>query len=231
MISDRLQSQIDSLAAVPDRVLSALDGYRQTVEPPTSLVLDPANANLHTPENLDAIGQSLNAFGFRKNAIAVQEGTRIVYAGNGIVRWCVENDVAVCPVLWIPESMTEAEAKAFGLADNQAARLAEYDFAQMQETLAALEGEFSPEDLGFDPDELDEAFAEIAMVDDAVSDMRKQPKDKDTADTGSGLVKLLFLPSEMSVVEKALRVAQKPSRGEALVHICKVFLGYTDAEK
>ena len=231
MISDRLQTQIDALASAPEGVLSEVEGYRQTVETPKSLIFDPTNSNTHNPENLEAIGRSLNAFGFRKNAIAVQEGTRIIYAGNGIVEWCVANDVKVCPVLWIPESISEAEAKAFGLADNQSAQLAEWDFQQMQETLEALDGEFSPEDLGFDPEVLEEAFAEIAMVDDAVSDMRKQPKETDTSKENSGLVKLLFLPTEMPVVEKALRLAEKPSRGEALVHICKMFLEATDAEE
>ena len=110
MISERLAKQIKALSAVPDGVISDVEGYRQTIEDPHSLVLDPNNANLHTDENLEAIGYSLNAFGFRKNAIAVQEGSRIIYAGNGIVQWCIANSVEVCPVVWIPESLTETEA-------------------------------------------------------------------------------------------------------------------------
>ena len=178
MISERLQSQIQALSKVPGGIISEVDGYRQTIEDPTSLVPDPENANVHTDENLAAIGNSLNAFGFRKNPIAVQEGSRIIYAGNGIVQWCIENDVPVCPVVWIPKEMSEAEAKAFALSDNQSARLAEWDFEQIEETLENIKDEFSPQALGFDPDDLQEAFDEMANVDAAVGNMRNAPVKK-----------------------------------------------------
>ena len=229
MISERLQDQIDALKAVTSGIISDIDGYRQTVENPKDLVLDPDNANIHNADNLQAIGFSLNQFGFRKNAIAVQEETRIVYAGNGIVQWCIENDVPVCPVVWIPAEMSEQEAKAFALADNQAPRLAEWDFDQLQETLTEFGDTFEPESLGFDADTLHEAFSEMQDVDDAVESM-KPPKPKQAIGTGSGLVKLLFTPSEMPTVEKALRLANKPSRGEALTAICQAFLDAEDTD-
>ena len=225
MISDRLQSQINTLASITDGIISDVDGYRQTVEKPTTLVLDPNNANLHNAENLDTIGKSLNAFGFRKNAIAVQEGSRIVYAGNGIVQWCIENGLNAVPVLWIPESMSEAEAKAFALADNQSAKLADWDFQQMEQTLSEIAADFNPADLGFDPDEIADAFEQIETVESVVVNTRANPKDKDKSETTSGLVKLLFVPSELGVVEKAIREANQPSRGEALTLICKTYLG------
>lgn len=231
MLSERLEKQIKALASVKGGVISDVDGYRQTVEDPKTLIPDPENANIHTDENLAAIGQSLNAFGFRKNAIAVQEESRIIYAGNGIVQWCIENDVPVCPVVWIPKEMTEAEAKAFALTDNQSPRLAEWDIDQLEKTLESIGEEFSPESLGFDPDELNEAFEEIANVDAAVGKMRNTPVKKEIAGGSGGLVKLLFLPSELGTVERALRVAQMPSRGEALTAICKAYLESKDAEK
>ena len=229
MISDRLQSQINTLASITDGIISDVDGYRQTVENPLTLVLDPNNANLHNAENLDAIGKSLNAFGFRKNAIAVQEGSRIVYAGNGIVQWCIENGVNAVPVVWIPESISEAEAKAFALSDNQSAKLADWDFQQMEQTLSEIAAEFNPEDLGFDPDEIADAFEQIETVESVVVNTRANPKDKDKSEPTSGLVKLLFVPSELGVVEKAIREANQPSRGEALALICKAYLETQDA--
>ena len=228
MISDRLQSQINTLASITDGIISDVDGYRQTVEKPTTLVLDPNNANLHNAENLDAIGKSLNAFGFRKNAIAVQEGSRIVYAGNGIVQWCIENGINAVPVLWIPESMSESDAKAFALADNQSAKLADWDFQQMEQTLSEIAADFNPADLGFDPDEIADAFEQIETVESVVVNTRANPKDKDKSETTSGLVKLLFVPSELGVVEKAIREANQPSRGEALALICKAYLETQD---
>ena len=224
MISERLQHQIQALSKVPNGIISEVDGYRQTVEAPNTLVPDPENANIHTDENLAAIGNSLNKFGFRKNPIAVQEGTRVIYAGNGIVQWCIENDVPVCPVVWIPESMSEADAKAFSLVDNQSGKLAEWDIEQIEATLQSISDEHSPEELGFDPDALQEAFDEMANVDTAVGNMRNSPIKKEKAEPTSGLVKILLLPTEIGTVEKALRTAQQPSRGEALTEICKQFL-------
>ena len=231
MISERLKSQINALSKVPNGILSDVEGYRQTVESPKSLVPDPENANIHTDENLASIGNSLNKFGFRKNAIAVQEGSRIIYAGNGIVQWCIENDVPVCPVVWIPKEMSEADAKAFSLADNQSGKLAEWDFGQIEATLESIKGEHTPEELGFDPDELQEAFDEISHVDEAVGNMRNTPIKKEKAEGSGGLVKILLLPTEIGTVEKALRAAQQPSRGEALTEICKQFLEQHDGEK
>lgn len=227
-LSQRLRTQITALASIPDGIISDIDGYRQTVETPISLVLDPNNANLHSEENLAAIGKSLNAFGFRKNAIAVQEGSRIVYAGNGIVEWCIENDVAACPVVWIPESMSEAEAQAFALADNQSAKLSDWDFEQMQETLDAIQADFNPADLGFDPDELSDVFDQMEHVESVVVNTRTAPDKKDKDDPASGMVKLLFVPSELGAVEKAIRHANQSSRGEALTLICKAYLETQD---
>ena len=231
MISQRLAKQIKALAAIPDGIISDVDGYRQTIEYPNTLVHEPNNANVHTDENLASIGNSLNKFGFRKNAIAVQEETRIIYAGNGIVQWCVENDVSVCPVVWIPKEMSEADAKAFSLADNQSGKLAEWDVEQIEQTLQSISGEHSPEELGFDPDALNAAFDELSGVDEAVGNMRNTPIKKEKSEPSGGLVKILLLPTEIGTVEKALRAAQMPSRGEALTLICKQFLEQHDGEK
>lgn len=232
MLSERFENQIKALESVKDGVISEVEGYRQTVEDPTSLVLDPQNATIHNPKNLETIGNSLNAFGFRKNAIAVQERTRIVYAGNGIVQWCIANGIKVCPVVWIPESMTETEAKAFALADNQSAKTADYNLDTLHQTLGEVEDEFTAERLGFDTEEISEMLGEYESVDEAIANMRKTSV-RGTGENApkSGLVKLLFMPSELTIVERALRAASKPSRGEALTAICREYLEGHDGEE
>ena len=232
MLSKRFEKQIKALESVKDGVISEVEGYRQTVEDPTSLVLDPQNATIHNAKNLETIGNSLNAFGFRKNAIAVQEGTRIIYAGNGIVQWCIANGVKVCPVVWIPESMTETEAKAFALADNQSAKLADYDIDTLGETLEEIADAFTAEQLGFDTEEISEQLGEMETVDEAIENMRKTSVRATGANAPkSGLVKLLFMPSELATVEKALRAADKASRGEALTAICQSYLEGQNGEE
>ena len=232
MLSDRLEKQIKVFSSIKDGVISDIDGYRQTVEDPASLVLDPNNAKVHSEHDLDMIGNSLNAFGFRKNAIAVQEKTRIVYAGNGMVQWCVANGVEICPVLWIPETMTESEAKAFALADNQTVMLADYDWAELLARLEDISDEFSPEQLGFDNEVVARYMDEVGSIDEAIESMRKTDISTPSKDRNkSGLVKLLFAPSELSVVERALKATNQPSRGEALSVICQAYLEGKDAQK
>ena len=60
-LSQRLRTQITALASIPDGIIRyrRLSSNRRE----THIVLDPNNANLHSEENLDAIGKSLNAFG------------------------------------------------------------------------------------------------------------------------------------------------------------------------
>ena len=232
MLSKRLETQIKAFSAIEDGVISEIDAYRQTVEDPKSLVLDPNNAKVHAERDLEAIGHSLNAFGFRKNAVAVQEKTRIIYAGNGIVQWLIANDIKVCPVLWIPESMTESEAKAFALADNQSAALAEYDWSAIIARLGDIKEDFTAEELGFETELVSGLFDEIGSVDEAIESMRRTDINVPGKERNkSGLVKLLFMPSELAVVEKALRAANQGSRGEALSVICKAYLEGIDAEE
>ena len=234
MLSERLEKQIRVFEAIKEKdgVISEIDGYRQTIEAPTSLVLDPNNAKVHTERDLESIGHSLNTFGFRKNAISVQEKTRIVYAGNGIVQWLIANNVNVCPVLWIPETMTESEAKAFALADNQTATLADYDWSAVMARLGDIKEEFTAEELGFNTELVAELFDEIGSVDEAIESMRRTDVSVPGSERNkSGLVKLLFMPSELSVVERALRAANQPSRGEALSVICQAYLEGIDGEK
>ena len=232
VLSKRLEAQIKVFQSIKGGVISDIDEYRQTVEDPNSLVLDPNNAKVHKAHDLEMIGHSLNAFGFRKNAISVQENTRIVYAGNGIVSWLIANEINVCPVLWIPESMTESEAKAYALMDNQSAELAEYDWTEILARLEDISDDFAPEELGFDTEVVTALFSEMGSVDDAIESMRKtkisSPSD---VRNKSGLVKLLFMPSELADVERALKAANQPSRGEALSVICRAYLEGIDAEK
>lgn len=152
MISDLLQAQLDAFRAHKDVPLTDIEGFRQTIEDPSTLFLDTENAREHSPENLQAIGESLNMFGFRKSSICVQEESRIVYAGNGIVTYLQYNDIDVCPVLWIPESFTEEQAMAFALADNRSSDLSAWNLEQLEENLASVAEEIDIEPLGFDPE-------------------------------------------------------------------------------
>jgi len=112
------------------------------------LELDPNNARRHSKKNLDAIAGSLREFGQRKPIVVWRN--RVV-AGNGTLvaarslGWR-EISVARCPDDW-----DEVRVKAFALADNRSAELAEWDEQVLTEQLKELQlAEFDVEAIGFE---------------------------------------------------------------------------------
>jgi ParB-like nuclease family protein len=90
-----------------------------------SVHYDPDNARLHPERNIAAIKESLISFGQVK-PIVVQRSTMKVVAGNGTLQCMKElgyKKVAACVI-----DMSDAEAAAFGIADNKTAELAKWDF-------------------------------------------------------------------------------------------------------
>jgi site-specific DNA-methyltransferase (adenine-specific) len=114
----------------------------------TELSLDPRNARKHSQRNLEAIAASLEKFGQRK-PIVVHRG--VILAGNGTLEaaktlgW-TEIDVAEVPDDWDNET-----AKAYALADNRTAELAEWDESELAKQLLELvENEWDIAELGFE---------------------------------------------------------------------------------
>jgi DNA modification methylase len=120
------------------------------------LTLDPRNARTHSQKNLDAITNSLVKFGQRKPIVVSGHG--VVLAGNGTLeaakglKWDYI-DVAVAPQDW-----DENTARAYALADNRTAELADWDQAVLTEQLLELhDAEFDIEALGFEMPQVIEA--------------------------------------------------------------------------
>lgn len=115
--------------------------------PVASLTLDPANVRRHNPKNLEAIKGSLARFGQQKPIVVTDKN--VVIAGNGTLEaaralgW-EKIDVAVT-------KLKGADATAFAIADNRTAELAEWDNAELQRTLIALQNDdVDVASLGFD---------------------------------------------------------------------------------
>jgi ParB-like chromosome segregation protein Spo0J len=113
-----------------------------------SLTPDPANARKHDSKNLKAIASSLEKFGQRKPIVVTPNS--IVVAGNGTVEaakslgW-TEIAIARTPVGWSWDQI-----KAFALADNRSAELAEWDDKVLADQLIELDANgWELEELGF----------------------------------------------------------------------------------
>lgn len=118
-----------------------------------SLIHDPQNARKHTKKNLDALVQSLEKFGQRK-PIVVHRG--VVIAGNGMMEAAKSINWKEITVTEVPDDWDDTKAKAYAIADNRTAELAEWDNDILAETLIELQDEgWLLDDLGFPEKEPD----------------------------------------------------------------------------
>ena len=119
------------------------------------LSLDPKNARKHSQRNLDAIAASLKQFGQRK-PIVVHRG--VVLAGNGTLEAAKALGWSEIEVAEVPEDWDNDTAKAYALADNRTAELAEWDESELAKQLLELQdADWDITELGFEvPKLLDE---------------------------------------------------------------------------
>jgi len=89
------------------------------------LTPDPENARTHDSKNLKAIAGSLEQFGQRKPIVITSNG--VIIAGNGTVRAAKELGWTHIDATRLPEDWTTDKAKAYALADNRTAELADWD--------------------------------------------------------------------------------------------------------
>jgi site-specific DNA-methyltransferase (adenine-specific) len=116
----------------------------------SSLRLDPNNARRHDKKNLEAIKGSLSLFGQRKPIVV--SGDNLIVAGNGTVEAARELGWTEIYVARIPHDWTPEQIKAYALADNRTAELAEWDSKILAEQLLELDAEgWDVAEFGFEP--------------------------------------------------------------------------------
>jgi 16S rRNA G966 N2-methylase RsmD len=112
------------------------------------LSLDPRNARKHSQRNLEAIAASLEKFGQRK-PIVVHRG--VVLAGNGTLEAAKTLGWTEIDVAEVPDDWDNDTAKAYALADNRTAELAEWDESELAKQLLELvDAEWNITELGFE---------------------------------------------------------------------------------
>ena len=97
--------------------------------------LDPKNARKHGAKNLETIKASLATFGQRKPVVV--DKNMVVIAGNGTV---TAAKLLGWTAIWVEMSDLEGDdARAYALADNKTAELAEWDDEALTSALRELE--------------------------------------------------------------------------------------------
>jgi DNA modification methylase len=115
----------------------------------------PRNARKHSRTQIRAIAKSIQAFGF--NAPILIDKNYQILSGEG--RWEAAKVIGLTHVPVIPlEHLTEAEARAYMLADNKLTDRSGWDDIKVATELKALSElavEFEIEATGFEPQEID----------------------------------------------------------------------------
>lgn len=138
-----------------------------TVDPAT-VTLDVLNARAHPTRNLSTIKRSLQQFGQTKPIVLSRDG--IVLAGNGTVLAARELGWSELAAVQVP--LDGEQARAYAIADNRAAELAEWDY----ETLAGLMKDLDHKDLlGWSNEEIDDVLGALVADDPAAEEEPAEP--------------------------------------------------------
>lgn len=121
-----------------------------------TLTADPRNAKKHDARSIEAISMSLREFGQVKPIVVDASG--VVLAGNGTL---AAAQALGWETIWLVRTeLTGDAARAYAIADNRTAELAEWDFDELHKQLAEIEASSKSllDVAWFDPSEAVRAF-------------------------------------------------------------------------
>ena len=122
------------------------------------------NARTHSPEQVKKLQSSLREFGFI-NPVIIDDKFNIV-AGHGRILAAQAEGIKEVPCVYV-DYLTEAQKKAYILADNRMAMDAGWDEEMLKVELEALQGmDFDLAMTGFDEKELADLFKDESEVQD-----------------------------------------------------------------
>ncbi len=133
-----------------------------TYQPVASLRPDPKNPRIHSEKQVQQIARSIEAFGF--NVPLLVNAEMQVVAGHGRLQACQVLGITEVPTISL-EHLTEAQARAFMIADNRLTENAAWDdrlLAQQFKDLSEVELDFSLEATGFEMGEIDVMIENLA---------------------------------------------------------------------
>lgn len=140
---------------------------------PDALTAHPRNARRHSAKQIDQIAASISAFGFNAPVLVDREGQ--ILAGHGRVEAARRLGLATIPTVAM-EHLTDAEKRAFMLADNQIAGQSTWDLQMLAtelEQLTLVDEPFELTDTGFEMPEID------ALVESLHKPTAEDPADQD----------------------------------------------------
>jgi ParB-like chromosome segregation protein Spo0J len=144
-----------------------------------TLKFDPTNARKHDNKNLDAIAGSLKLFGQRKPLTVTPDS--IVITGNGTLQAAINLGWTEIAIARIPVGWSYEKIRAWALADNRTAELAEWNPEILKEQLLELDANgWELSEFGFEslhpPTEEQEPLKDFPSFDDTDETKYQCPK-------------------------------------------------------
>lgn len=103
---------------------------------PTALKPHPSNSRAHSREQLDALKKSIREFGFTKPIVVDEE--HMILAGHGAWTAAREMELPEVPI-HVHSGLTDAQKRAYLIADNRLAELSAWDKPLLAAELEALD--------------------------------------------------------------------------------------------
>jgi ParB family transcriptional regulator, chromosome partitioning protein len=193
----------------------------------TDLVPYENNSRTHSQQQVDQIKRSMTEFGFT-NPILIDERNGII-AGHGRLQAAQELGIKLVPTITL-KGLTEAQRKAYVIADNQLALNAGWDLDALRFEIESLNDEdFDLSLIGFDSDELGKLLdinANLPILPTGEKDPFQQKA-------------FMLHDEQVAIVDDALLIARTSpmsdtgindnSNGNALALICSEWLAARDA--
>ena len=143
--------------------------------PIDGLLFDPSNARTHSDVNIAAIAGSLKEFGQRKPIVVTAEN--VIVAGNGTVEAALSIGLTDVDVVRVPKDWTANQVKAFALADNRTAELAEWNSEELaRQIMELMDAGFDVSEFGFSAQ--DTSILEIETTEDEAPEPPAVPTGK-----------------------------------------------------
>ena len=124
---------------------------------------------------VDAVAKSIQTFGFNVPILCDQDFTIIA----GHTRWKAAKKLELTTAPVITLKMTDAQRRAFSIADNKTAEIADWDFPKLRDVLEELRAEeLNLDKLGFSDEELQTILRNDSFDEDELPPLSDKPKTK-----------------------------------------------------